>query len=77
MYRSSAFPIQRLLQNYMGGRFTDYRLVYTALVNRLHEQSFISHTDYSFTVKLEITVRCDVKKRRRRSHYSRSDWMAQ
>jgi hypothetical protein len=76
MYRSSAFPLQRPLQNYMAGRLTDYRPVCTALVNRLHEQSCISHTGYSFTVKWEIIVHCDVKKRRRRSHYSRSDWMA-
>jgi hypothetical protein len=76
MYRSSAFPVQRPLQNYMAGRLTDYQLLYTTLVSRLHEQSCISHTGYSFTVKWETKVRCDVKKRRRRSHYSRSDWMA-
>lgn len=77
MYCPSAFPVQRPLQNYMAGRLTDYRLVYTALVNRLHEQSCIIHTGYSFAVKWEIIVHCDVKTRRRRSHYRRSDWMAQ
>ena len=44
MYYLSAFPVQRSLQNYTAGRLTGYRLVYTALVNRLHEQKVVSST---------------------------------
>jgi len=56
MYRSSALPVQRPPKNYMAGRLTDYRLVNTGLVNRLHEQSCINHTGYSFSVKWETKV---------------------
>jgi hypothetical protein len=31
MYRSLAFSVQRALQNYMAGKLTEYRPVYTAV----------------------------------------------